>query len=119
MEAGHFKLGGLVALVDVNGLQIDGRVCEVMEVQPPTDKYRSFGWDAIECDGHDLGQLVDAMEPRGRRGPAGGGAGPHRERQGVSFMENQAGWHGKAPNADELTAALFELGLDGWWSARR
>jgi transketolase len=113
MEAGHFRLGGLVALVDVNGLQIDGRVCEVMEVQPLADKYRSFGWDVIECDGHDHAQLVDAMSRAAAADRPVAVLARTVKGKGVSFMENQAGWHGKVPNADELTAALTELGLDG------
>jgi transketolase len=113
MEAGHFGTGGLVAIVDVNGLQIDGRVCEVMEVQPLADKYRAFGWDVLECDGHDPTALVQALE----RAAAGDRPAAVLARtvkgKGVSFMEHQAGWHGKTPNAEELTRALGELGLDG------
>jgi transketolase len=111
MEAGHHRLGGLVAVVDMNGLQIDGRVCEVMEVQPLADKYRSFGWNALECDGHDHAQLVDAlMRAAAAEQPTAVLARTVKGR-GVSFMENQAGWHGKVPNAEELSAALAELGL--------
>ncbi len=114
MEAGHYRLGGLVAVVDMNGLQIDGRVCEVMEVQPLADKYRAFGWDAVECDGHDLDALVRSLSR----------AADSRDRpvavlcrtvkgKGVDFMENVAGWHGKAPGAEEYAAAMKQLGLDG------
>jgi transketolase len=112
MEAGHFHLGGLVAVVDMNGLQIDGRVCEVMEVQPLRDKYAAFGWEVFECDGHDLGALVytlsRAAENRDR--PAVVLAHTVKGR-GVDFMENVAGWHGKAPNAEQLESALKQLNV--------
>ena len=113
MEAGHHRLGGLVALVDVNGLQIDGKVHEVMEVQPLAEKYRAFGWDVIPVDGHDLDALVMAI----------GRAAESIEKpvavlartvkgKGVDFMEHQAGWHGKAPDTGELTLALQQLDVE-------
>ena len=113
MEGGHYRLGGLVSIVDVNGLQIDGRVCEVMEVQPLAAKYRAFGWDVLECDGHDLDALVPTLA-----GAAASRARPvavlaHTVKgKGVDFMENDAGWHGRAPNAEELTRALRQVGAE-------
>jgi transketolase len=112
MEAGHFKLGGLVAIADMNGLQIDGRVCEVMEVQPLADKYRAFGWDVIECDGHDLPALVKSLTTAAasKDKPVAVLARTVKGK-GVDFMENVAGWHGKTPNKEELAKALAQLGI--------
>ena len=112
MEAGHFKLDNLVGIVDCNRLQIDGWVSDVMNVQPLEEKYRSFGWDVIRIDGHNMEQIVKALET------AKVGAGKPTvilaetvKGKGVSFMEDLAGWHGKAPSYDELTKALSELHL--------
>ena len=113
MEAGHYKLDNLCAIVDCNRLQIDGRVSDVMDVQPLADKYRSFGWEVAEIDGHDMNHVVIALE-MGKRNYY------HKplcilantvKGKGVSFMEDVAGWHGKSPNQDELLKALEELGL--------
>ncbi|HEY3215742.1 MAG TPA: transketolase [Candidatus Eisenbacteria bacterium] len=113
MEAGHYRLGGLVSVVDVNGLQIDGRVCEVMEVQPLADKCRAFGWEVVECDGHDVVALVRALErAAGLREKPVAVLAHTVKGKGVDFMENQAGWHGKAPSREELARALEQLGLD-------
>jgi len=114
MEAGHFKLDNLVGIVDRNRLQIDGWVKDVMNVEPLEDKYRSFGWEVISIDGHDMKQVVEALE----KAKAGCGkptviVADTVKGKGVSFMENVAGWHGKAPSLEELTKALKELGLDG------
>ena len=112
MEAGHYKLDNLVGIVDCNRLQIDGWVSDVMNVQPLEDKYRSFGWDVTSVDGHDMMQVVKALET------AKAGAGKPTvilaetvKGKGVSFMEDLAGWHGKSPNLEELKKALGELGL--------
>lgn len=112
MEAGHYKLDNLIGIVDCNGLQIDGRVSEVMDVDPLDDKYRSFGWMVLRVDGHDMKQVVDALE----QAKASSGkpvvilAGTVKGK-GVSFMENVAGWHGKTPNYEEMQKGLAELGL--------
>ena len=111
MEAGHYKLDNVIGIIDCNRLQIDGPVDEVMCVEPLAAKYASFGWDVLRIDGHDMRQVVDALQ-QARAAKA------HRpvliladtvKGKGVSFMENQAGWHGKAPNYEELTKALDEL----------
>lgn len=112
MEASHHKLDNLVGIVDKNKLQIDGKVSEVLNIDPLGEKYRSFGWNVIECDGHDIGQLLEAYKS----------AETVKERptviiaetvkgNSISFMENEAGWHGKAPDREELEKALMELGL--------
>jgi transketolase len=112
MEAGHFHLDNIIAIIDRNRLQIDGWVKDVMNVEPLDAKYRSFGWEVISIDGHDMQQVVDAL----RRARAVEGKpvvilADTVKGKGVSFMENQAGWHGKSPNRQELDAALKELGL--------
>jgi len=114
MEASHYQLDNLVAIVDCNRLQIDGRVADVMNIDPIEDKYRSFGWDVLRIDGHDMDQVVRALE----QGKARIGTGNPLviiadtvKGKGVSFCENVAGWHGKAPNLDETKKGLAELGL--------
>lgn len=112
MEAGHFHLNNLIAVVDCNRLQIDGWVRDVMQVEPLADKYASFGWNVMRVDGHDMQALVDAFEQaRAATGKPVVILADTVKGKGVSFMENVAGWHGKAPNRDELTAALIDLGL--------
>ena len=111
MFAAHRRLDNLTAIVDRNGLQIDGRTSEVCDPGDLGAKFAAFGWDVRTVDGHDLEALVDVLsackaERAGR---------PHAliaytvKGKGVSFMEDQAGWHGKAPNAEQLEAALAEL----------
>jgi transketolase len=114
MEAGHYKLDNLVGIIDRNRLQIDGWVKDVMNVEPLEEKYRSFGWEVLTIDGHDMQQVVGALEKAKK------GCGKPTviiadtvKGKGVSFMEDVAGWHGKVPNPEELTKALQELGLDG------
>ncbi|MBI5553409.1 MAG: transketolase [Candidatus Diapherotrites archaeon] len=112
MSAAHYNLSNLCALVDRNGLQIDGPTGEVMELEPLADKWRAFGWRVIELDGHDLGQIVNALDEF----KSFSGNQPTVliartvKGKGVSFMENKADWHGKAPGAEEVRRALAELG---------
>ncbi len=112
MEASHHKLDNLVGIVDCNRLQIDGPVSEVMNVEPLEEKYRAFGWDVRRIDGHNMEQVVDALEnakiPQGKPTVI---LADTVKGKGVSFMENVAGWHGKSPSFDELTKGLDELGL--------
>ncbi len=112
MEAGHFHLDNVIAIVDCNRLQIDGWVKDVMEVQPLDAKYASFGWEVLHVDGHDMKQVVEAFEKaRTVVGKPVVILADTVKGKGVSFMEDQAGWHGKTPNAEELAAGLKELGL--------
>lgn len=112
MFAAHRRLGNLVAIVDLNGLQIDGCTADVCNPGDLGAKFAAFGWDVRRVNGHDVAALVDALNAA-RADRAGR---PHVliahtiKGKGVSFMENKAGWHGKAPNADQLAAALAELG---------
>ena len=114
MEASHHKLDNLVGIIDRNRLQIDGWVKEVMNVEPLADRYRSFGWEVIEVDGHDMKQVIAGLQ-KAKNVPVPGMPtviiADTVKGKGVSFMENAAGWHGKAPNYDELVKALDELGL--------
>jgi transketolase len=114
MEAGHYKLDNLVGIIDYNRLQIDGLVSEVMNVDPLVDKYRSFGWDVVRINGHDMTQVVQALEDgKKHRGKPLVIIAETIKGKGVSFIENVAGWHGKAPNQEEMNRGLEELGLLG------
>ena len=112
MEAGHYHLDNVIAIIDCNRLQIDGLVKDVMEVEPLCAKYGSFGWDVMRINGHDLTQVVDALQQaRALTGRPVVILANTVKGKGVSFMEDQAGWHGRAPNPEELTKGLQELGL--------
>ncbi|MCX6771912.1 MAG: transketolase [Candidatus Micrarchaeota archaeon] len=113
MEAGHYKLDNLVGIVDKNCLQIDGEVCNVMGIDPIDEKYRAFGWHVIVCDGHSIDALISAFEEAARtKGKPTVIIAKTVKGKGASFMEGQAGWHGRAPNKDELDRALSELGME-------
>ncbi len=112
MEAGHYHLDNVIGIIDCNRLQIDGLVKDVMEVEPLCAKYGSFGWDVMRIDGHDMNQVVDALQQaKAVSGRPVVILANTVKGKGVSFMEDQAGWHGKAPNLEELTKGLQELGL--------
>jgi transketolase len=112
MEAGHFHLDNLIGIIDCNRLQIDGWVKDVMNVEPLAAKYASFGWEVLRIDGHDMNHVVDALQQAKRVvGRPTVILADTVKGKGVSFMQDQAGWHGKAPNYEELTRALSELGL--------
>ncbi len=115
MEAGHYELDNLIGIIDCNRrLQIDGWVRDVMGVEPLCAKYGSFGWDVMRIDGHNMDQVVDALEQakQVKSRPVVILADTVKGK-GVSFMEDQAGWHGKSPNREDLTRGLQELGLTG------
>ncbi|MGB8912955.1 MAG: transketolase [Candidatus Sulfotelmatobacter sp.] len=112
MEAGHFHLDNLIGIIDCNRLQIDGWVKDVMNVEPLAAKYASFGWEVLRIDGHDMNQVVETFQQAKRVvGKPVVILADTVKGKGVSFMQNQAGWHGKAPNNEELTRGLNELGL--------
>ncbi len=114
MEAAHYQLDNLVGIVDFNRLQIDGPVCEVMNIEPLEEKYRAFGWEVTRIDGHDMKQIVAALEQAKERPGAGKPMlviAATVKGKGVSFMENVAGWHGKSPSKEEMLKGLGELGL--------
>jgi transketolase len=112
MEAAHYKLDNLIAIIDKNNLQIDGKVCCVMEIEPLADKYRSFGWHVIVIDGHKMEDILRGFDEASKvKGKPVVILANTIKGKGVSFMEDVAGWHGKSPNREELDKALKELGF--------
>lgn len=111
MFAAHQKLGRLVAIIDNNELQIDGCIHDVCDPGDLGAKFAAFGWDVREVDGHDIGALIEALSAaKATDGTAPIAVIAHTVKgKGVSFMENQAGWHGKAPSREELDTALADL----------
>ena len=117
MSAAKYKLDNLCGIVDVNGLQIDGRTADVMPSEPLDAKFAAFGFHVLSVDGHDFAALTAAFDEAARTKGQPTVLLAHTVKgKGVSFMENNAGWHGKAPNAEqyeqakaELEAALAEL----------
>ena len=113
MFAHHYKLDNLCAVIDNNGLQIDGPVDQVMSPYPILDKLRAFGWEAVEIDGHDFDQMEAAFaQAKAVEGRPFAIVMKTTKGKGVSFMENQAGWHGKAPNDEQAGTALGELSAE-------
>lgn len=114
MAAAHYKLDNLVAILDWNGLQIDGKNDEVMTVTPVDEKFKSFGFHVIRIDGHSLEEIIAALaEARTTKGQPTAIIAKTFKGKGVSFMEDNPGWHGKAPNEGEAKMAIAELG--GEW----
>lgn len=119
MFAAHYKLDNLVAVVDNNGLQIDGPIDEVMSPYSISDKFKAFGWHVIEADAHDFDSLDAAFtEADTVEGKPVVIVQKSVKGKGVSFMENQVSWHGSAPNAEQYEKAMSELeetlkGLEG------
>ena len=114
MSAAHYNLDNLTAIVDWNGLQIDGKNEDVMTVTPVDEKFRAFGWNVISIDGHDFAQIFDAFDQaRACKGKPTVILAKTHKGKGVSFMEDQAGWHGKAPDEEQTRQAVEELG--GEW----
>lgn len=110
MFASHYKLDNLCMIIDNNGLQIDGRVEDVMNTMPYESKLEAFGWNVITIDGHDIEQILNAFESaKSVKGKPTAIVARTIKGKGVSFMENKAGWHGKAPNAEEYEKAMAEL----------
>ena len=110
MAAAKYNLDNLCAFIDVNGLQIDGKTADVMPTEPLDKKMEAFGWNVIPVDGHDLAALSAAFEQaKTVSGKPTVLLGKTVKGKGVSFMENDAGWHGKAPNAEQYEKARAEL----------
>ena len=110
MAAGHYKLDNLCGIIDKNDLQIDGRVRDVMNIDPLAEKYKAFNWNVLEIDGHDIGQILAAFESaRAATGQPTLIIAHTVKGKGVSFMENEAGWHGVAPNRDQFEKAMADL----------
>lgn len=112
MSAAHYKLDNLCIIVDINGLQIDGRTCDVMNTEPVDAKFAAFGCDVVKINGHCFDDIESAFE----KFHANKGSGKPTailmsttKGKGVSYMEDQAGWHGKAPNDEEYAQGMAEL----------
>jgi len=110
MAASHYKLDQITAFVDHNHLQIDGRIEEVLSPEPLPDKFRAFGWEVLVIDGHDFRQIIQAVHHAwDTKGKPTVIIAETVKGKGVSFMENQVGWHGVAPKPEEVEQALAEL----------
>jgi len=110
MAAAHYKLDNLTALVDHNGLQIDGPITQVMSPESIQDKFKAFGWNVIDIDGHDMQQILEAVEKaKTVKGKPTVIVAKTVKGKGVPFMENQVGWHGKAPTLEQKKEALKTL----------
>lgn len=110
MTSAHYNLDNVIAFVDYNNLQIDGAVSSVMDVAPLKEKFEAFGWHVQEIDGHDFGQIFAAVDiAKAAKGKPSVIIARTIKGKGVSFMENQAGWHGSATNREQAEQALREL----------
>ena len=110
MFANHYKLDNLCVIIDWNGLQIDGPVTEVMNPTPHDKKLEAFGFHVISIDGHDFEQIEAAFnEAKAVKGKPTAIIATTHKGKGVSFMEDQAGWHGNAPNDEQYAQAVAEI----------
>ena len=110
MTASHYKLDNVCGIVDFNKMQIDGFCCDVKNMEPFTDKWRAFGWHAVEADGHDPESLMSALDETDKIKDKPQIIIAHTVKgKGISFVENQVKWHGISPKKDELEKALKEL----------
>lgn len=110
MFASHYKLDNFTIFVDFNGLQIDGDITEVMNPTPIDKKFESFGWHVVMADAHDFNSLEAAVnEAKATKGKPTAVIMKSVKGKGVSYMENQAGWHGAAPNEEQYNQAIAEL----------
>lgn len=109
MAASHYHLNNLVAIVDYNGLQINGTVDKVMNIDPVADKFRSFGWMTIEIDGHDMREILNAFFKAEKLNAPVCIIANTVKGKGVSFMENNPDWHGKAPDDEQTEIAIADI----------
>ena len=110
MAAAHYKLDNLCVIVDNNNLQIDGKITDVMSSYPIDEKFKSFGFQVINIDGHDIDEIIKAFEvARDIKGKPTCIIAKTIKGKGVSFMEDKAEWHGKAPNEEQYNEAMKEL----------
>lgn len=110
MAAAHYKCDNLCAILDYNGFQIDGKICEVMALEPVVDKWQAFGWHTIEINGHDMKQILSAYAlAQTNKGKPTIIIAHTTKGKGVSFMENVCDFHGRAPSEEEAVKALKEL----------
>ena len=110
MFAAHYKLDNLVCVLDLNGLQIDGKITEVMNPTPHDEKFRAFGWHVIVIDGHNFDEIEAAFnEARATKGKPTAIISKSTKGKGVSYMENECEWHGQAPKEDLYKVAIADL----------
>lgn len=109
MAAAHFKLDNLVAIIDKNGIQLDGRTDEVMNTNPLGDKWLSFGWNVVKCNGHDFNDIDRAFNIKENNGMPTVVIAETIKGKGVSFMEDNVAWHGAAPSKQQVEDAIKEL----------
>jgi transketolase len=110
LSAAHFKVDNLTTIVDYNGIQLSGRTCDIMNLEPFIRKWQAFGWHTIDIDGHDLNQILSAcQEAEKMRGKPTVIIARTIKGKGVSFMENNVAFHGKSPTWEEAERALKEL----------
>ena len=113
MAASHYKLNNLTAFIDFNGLQIDGNIEEVMNPCPIDKKFEAFGWNVLVIDGHNFDEIIDSIEKAKACNDKPTAVFCKTVKgKGVSFMENEAGWHGNAPSKEQCEIALAEIGGD-------
>lgn len=113
MAAAHYRVDNLTAVLDYNGLQIDGPIADVLSPLPFSEKWRSFGWEVREVDGHSFGELLEAFEWAKRvTGRPSIIIARTVKGKGVSFMENAIDWHGKAPSKEQAEKAIAEIQAD-------
>ena len=112
MSSCHYKLNNVIAFLDYNKLQIDGSNDEVMKVAPVKEKFESFGWHVQEIDGHNFKEIISAVENAKKQDKPIMIIANTIKGKGVSFMENNVSWHGKAPNDEEYKRAMEELEVD-------
>ncbi len=110
MAANKYRLDNLTAILDLNGVQLDGPINEIMPLEPIVDKWKSFNWHTIEIDGHNIKQILEALDETKNIHCKPSIIIAHTIKgKGVSFMENKSAWHGRAPNKEEFEIALKEL----------
>ena len=113
MAATHYKLDNLTLFIDFNGLQIDGNITEVMNPSPIDKKFEAFGWNTMIIDGHNYDEILDAIDKaKNFKGAPTAIVCKTVKGKGVSFMENEASWHGTAPSKEQCDIAVKELGGD-------
>jgi transketolase len=111
MLAAHYKLDNLTVFLDHNGLQIDGKNEDIMNIEPIDEKFKAFGWNVLHIDGHSFEEILSALESaKSTKGMPTMIIAKTFKGKGISFMENQVGWHGKAPSTEEAKKAIEELG---------
>jgi len=112
--AAHYSVDNLTVVLDYNRVQLFGTLDEIMDIAPITDKWRSFGWHVIEIDGHDMQQIIDALESAKQIEGKPCIIVAHTVKgKGVSYMEGKSAWHGKPPDAEQLAQAWADLGCAG------